>query len=59
MSLVDADTVKLTVATAPVAMGVSFRPHSRHVTVPVPYWQEIDLFAAADVTFTAEKSLVE
>jgi hypothetical protein len=57
--LVDADTVKLTVATAPVAMGVSFRPHSRHVTVPVPYWQEIDLFAAADVTFTAEKSLVE
>lgn len=58
-SLVDADTVKLTVATTPEAIGVSFRPHSMHVAVPVPYWQEIDLFAAADVTFTAEKSIVE
>jgi len=60
-SLVDADNVKFTVATTPVAMGVSLRPHSIHVAVPVPYSHEIDLFVAADpaATTTEEKSVVE
>jgi hypothetical protein len=57
--LVEADTVKLTVATTPEAIGVSLRPHSTQVAVPLPYWQETDLFAAAEETFTAEKSVVE
>jgi hypothetical protein len=45
--LVDADKVKLTVATTPVVIGVSLRPHSIQIAVPVPYWQESDLVAAA------------
>jgi len=61
VSLVEADTVKLTVATTPDAIGVSLRPQSKQLAVPVPYWQESVLLAAADptVTFTAEKSVVE
>lgn len=50
--LVDADKVKLTVATTPVVIDVSLRPHSIQIAVPVPYWQESDLLAAADPTTT-------
>jgi len=55
-------TVRDTTATAPLVIGVLFRPQATQVAVPEPevLSQEIDLFAAVApgpaVTLTAEKS---
>ncbi len=58
---VDADSVKLTVATTLFASVMSFRPHSRHIADPPTYWQDSDLFAAPGPATTVidEKSVVE
>ncbi len=61
VSWVDEDKVRVTVAMTAFVIVVSFRPHKRHMAVPVAYSQEIDLFATAGpaASATEEKSVVE
>ena len=60
---VNADIVRLTVATTPFAMVVEFKPHTTHVEAPIPLLHESDLLAAVvtgpAATLTEETSVLE